>query len=95
MWKGTPVIGGDAGGIRCQIEDGENGFLVSSVDETAERIVTLIRNKELRNEMGKAARETVRKRFLLSRYLENYLDLFASFETQFHLQQMDKQDGRC
>jgi trehalose synthase len=39
MWKGTPVIGGNVGGIRYQIEDRVNGFLVSSVDETAERMV--------------------------------------------------------
>ncbi len=35
MWKGTPVIGGNAGGIRYQIEDGVNGFLVSSAAEAA------------------------------------------------------------
>ena len=37
MWKGTPVIGGNVGGIRYQIENGENGFLVSSVEEAAKR----------------------------------------------------------
>jgi trehalose synthase len=78
MWKGTSVIGGNVGGIRYQIEDGVNGFLVSSIDETAERIVALINNTELRNEMGRKAREIVRKNFLLTRYLEQYLDLFAS-----------------
>ncbi len=77
MWKGTPVIGGNVGGIRYQIEDGENGFLVSSVEETARRIVKLINDKELRCEMGRKARETVRKNFLLTRYLEQYLDLFG------------------
>jgi trehalose synthase len=77
MWKGTPVIGGNVGGIRYQIEDRVNGFLVSSVDETAERMVEVINNKELRNEMGRQARETVRKNFLLTRYLEQYLDLFG------------------
>jgi trehalose synthase len=77
MWKGTPVIGGNVGGIRYQIEDGVNGFLVSSVDETAKRIVELINDKDLRDEMGRKARETVRKNFLLTRYLEQYLDLFG------------------
>ena len=77
MWKGTPVIGGNVGGIRYQIEDRVNGFLVSSIDETAERMVEVINDKELRNEMGRAARETVRKNFLLTRYLEQYLDLFG------------------
>jgi len=77
MWKGTPVIGGNVGGIRYQIEDRVNGFLVSSVDETAERMVEVINDKELRNEMGREARETVRKNFLLTRYPEQHLDLFC------------------
>ena len=85
MWKGNPVIGGNVGGIRYQIEDGENGYLVSSVDETAERMVELIKNEKHRRKMGERARETVREKFLLSRLLEQYLDLFASFETVFRL----------
>jgi len=78
MWKGTPVIGGNVGDIRYQIEDGVNGFLVSSVEETAKRIVELVNDKELREEMGLKARETVRKNFLLTRYLEQHLDLFGA-----------------
>jgi trehalose synthase len=81
MWKGTPVIGGNVGGIRYQIKDGENGFLVSSPEETAKRIVQLLKSPQLRDRLGKKAQETVRKRFLLTRYLEQYLDLFRSFET--------------
>jgi trehalose synthase len=78
MWKGTPVLGGNVGGIRYQIEDGVNGFLVSSVEEAAERIVCLLEDEKLREEMGRKARETVRDRFLLTRYVEQYLDLFAA-----------------
>jgi trehalose synthase len=85
MWKGTPVIGGNVGGIRYQIEDGVNGFLVSSVEDAAARIVRLINDEALRNRMGERARETVRERFLLTRYLEQYLDLFGAFETIFRL----------
>jgi trehalose synthase len=85
MWKGAAVIGGNTGGIRHQIEDGVNGFLVSSVDEAANRIVQLIRDGDLRGHLGKEARETVRQRFLLTRLLEQYLDLFNSFEISFQL----------
>jgi len=85
MWKGTPVIGGNVGGIRYQIRDGVNGFLVSSVEEAAKRIVQLIRDKKLRKWMGERAKETVRENFLLTRYLEQYLDLFNSFETVYRL----------
>jgi trehalose synthase len=85
MWKGTPVIGGDVGGIRYQIKDGVNGFLVSSFKEAAERIVQLIKDRELRERLGHEAKETVRQRFLLTRYLEQYLDLLNSFEADFRL----------
>ena len=79
MWKSTPVIGGNVGGIRYQIEDGINGFLVSSVEQAATRIVQLLKDKKLRDQMGEKARDTVREKFLLPRYVEQYLDLFAEF----------------
>ncbi|MFL5349157.1 MAG: glycosyltransferase [Hyalangium sp.] len=85
MWKRTPVIGGNVGGIRHQIDDGVNGFLVSSVEETADRIVLLLSDEDLRRRMGEAAREKVRQRFLMTRYLEQYLDLLDGFETHYYL----------
>jgi len=85
MWKGTPVIGGNVGGIRLQIEDGENGFLVSSIEEAADRMVRLLKDKDLRMRMGKKGRECVKRNFLLSRYMEQYLDLFNSFQPHFDL----------
>jgi trehalose synthase len=85
MWKGTPVIGGKVGGIRYQIRNSENGFLVSTVEEAARRIVQLVKDKKLREQMGKKAKESVRRKFLLTRYLEQYLDLFNSFETVYRL----------
>ena len=85
MWKGTPVIGGNVGGIRYQIDDGVNGFLVSSIEEAAARIIRLIEDRELREQMAQKAKEAVRQRFLLTRYLEQYLDLFNSFEPSFQL----------
>ncbi len=85
MWKGTPVIGGRVGGIRHQIEDGANGYLVTSVEEAADRIVRLLKDDRLRTEMGQRARDSVRTRFLLTRLLEQHLDLYNSFETTFRL----------
>jgi len=85
MWKGTPVIGGNVGGICYQIENGVNGYLVLSVEEAAERIVQIVTDEGLRRRLGQNARETVRKKFLLTRYLEQYLDLFGSFEAIYRL----------
>jgi trehalose synthase len=85
MWKGAAVIGGNTGGIRHQIKDGVNGFLVSSVEEAAERMVQLLKDKDLRESLGEKARESVRQRFLMTRLLEQYLDLFGSFDVAFRL----------
>jgi trehalose synthase len=85
MWKGTPIIGGNVGGIRYQIEDGVNGFLVNSIEEAAKRIVQIVKDKKRGKNMGQKAKETVRKNFLMTRLVEQYLDLFSSFETNFRL----------
>ncbi len=85
MWKGAPVIGGNCGGIRRQIEDGVNGFLVSSVEQAAARLVQLLRDPALRERLGSRARETVRQHFLMSRLAEQYLDLFTAFEPRFEM----------
>jgi len=87
MWKSRPVIGGNVGGIRYQIEDGVDGFLVSSNEEAAERIVQLLKDEKLRKEMGRIARETVRKKSLLTRYTEEYLDLFGALDKNFHMRE--------
>lgn len=83
MWKATPVIGGNVGGIKYQIEDGKNGFLVSSVEEAADRIVQLIKNPDLRFRMGKDARKTVMQKFLMLRLVEENFDLLNSFITTY------------
>lgn len=85
MWKGAPVIGANVGGIRHQIEDGVSGFLVDSVDEAARRIVELVKHPDLRERLGSHARESVRERFLMTRLMEEWLDLIASFEATFQL----------
>jgi trehalose synthase len=73
------VVGGNVGGIRLQIRDGENGFLVDTVDQAADRIVQLLRDPGLRERIGAQARETVREKFLMSRLLEDWLDLLAGY----------------
>ena len=35
MWKGAAVIGGDVGGIRHQIKDEWNGYLVNTPEQAA------------------------------------------------------------
>lgn len=76
LWKGKPVIGGNVGGIKLQIDDGVNGYLVDTVEECAEKVLTLLRNPSIAEEMGEAGKEKVRKNFLITTNLLNYMRLF-------------------
>ncbi len=82
MWKGKPVVGGKVGGIPLQIVDGETGFLVSSVEECADRVLYLLQHPEDARRMGDAARERVRQHFLCTRHLLDYLKLFNEVSGQ-------------
>ena len=73
MWKGRAVIGGNVGGIRMQIEDGVNGYLVDSVQECGLRMAQLLQDDDLRDSLGVAAREQVSRQFLLPRLALDYL----------------------
>jgi trehalose synthase len=76
LWKGRPVVGGRCGGITMQILDGENGYLVDSVEEAAARTIELLANPIRAEEMGEAGRDHVRRNFLSTRELEDWLTLF-------------------
>jgi trehalose synthase len=76
LWKGRPVVGGRCGGITMQIDDGKYGYLVDSVEEAAARTADLLRNPAAAEEMGEAGRDHVRRNFLSTRELEDWLRLF-------------------
>jgi len=85
MWKGASVVARRVGGIPRQIEDGRNGFLVGSEDEAVARALALLKDERLRRRLGAEAHKSVARQFLMIRLLENYLDLFSSFESRFSL----------
>jgi len=80
MWKGAAVIGGDVGGIRHQIKDEWNGYLVNTPEQAAARMVQLLKDPQLRKQVGSRAKESVRQNFLMSRLLEDWLDLLGKYE---------------
>jgi trehalose synthase len=78
MWKETPVIASNIGGIPLQIKNGESGFLEDpkDIEGFAEKVVLILENPELAREMGKRAKEVVREKFLITRMVSDYLDVF-------------------
>jgi trehalose synthase len=80
MWKGKPVVGGDVGGIRLQIEEGVTGHLVDGIVACADRVTELLLDPELRRAMGEAGRERARERFLSLREVEDTFRLITDLE---------------
>lgn len=78
LWKGTPVVGGTEGGVALQVRDGIDGYLCDRAEEAAGRLVELVRDPGLAVEMGRAGRERVRERFLVTRALEDELRALAA-----------------
>ncbi len=75
MWKGKAVIAGRVGGIKVQIRDGYNGYLVSTVEHCASRIEELLKDKSLRETFGRRAKKSVAKNFLIPRLLRDHLKI--------------------
>jgi len=78
LWKGTPVVAGNVGGIPLQVIDGKNGYLVNNVEECADRVIKLLKDSKLREEFGKEGTKHVKKNFLITRHLMDYLKLIKS-----------------
>jgi len=75
MWKGKPVVGGDAGGIRLQVVNHHTGFLVRTPEGAALRLRYLLHNTEERERMGRTAQDFVRASFLLPRLVTDHLSI--------------------
>ena len=59
--SGVPSVGGDSGGVRSAVRDGETGIVVppTDPDAIADALRSLLLNPDKRNQMGKAARHAV------------------------------------
>ncbi len=78
LWKGKPVIGGDAGGIRLQVVNHQTGFLVNTPEGAALRIRYLLKHQERLRNMGETAKKFVLENYLLTRHLREYLTMMLA-----------------
>jgi trehalose synthase len=77
LWKGRPVVGGDAGGIKLQVMDGYDGYLVHGIEDCARRVIDLLADPVGADALGSQGREHVRANFLATRELLDWLQLFG------------------
>ncbi|MEV0490284.1 glycosyltransferase family 4 protein [Streptomyces atratus] len=76
--SGLPVVAGDSGGAPDAVLDGETGWVVrgGSVEETADRVATLLGDPELCRQMGERGRAWVEEKWrwdLLAEHLKALL----------------------
>ncbi|HET8558052.1 MAG TPA: glycosyltransferase, partial [Gaiellaceae bacterium] len=76
LWKGRPIVAGAAGGIVSQIEDGETGWLVDSVEDCARACLAVLDDPAAARARALRGKENVRRRFLTPRLLRDWLVLF-------------------
>ena len=78
LWKGVPVVAGATGGIPLQLQDGVGGFLITTVEQAAQRIIYLLRHPQEAAQIAAAGRRVVTEHFLLPRLLRDELRLIHS-----------------
>ena len=77
LWKGTSVVASNVGGLPLQVIDGKTGFLVepNDIEKFADRVVKLLKDRELAKELGKNGRAHVKENFLITRHILDYMDI--------------------
>lgn len=78
LWKETPVVAGNAGGIPLQMTGGLSDYLVNSIEECAEKIVFLLHNPEVRQQLGAEGKRIVAENFLTPRLIRDELRMIKS-----------------
>ena len=97
MSCGKPIIGTSVPGIALQIKNGVNGFLVDvgDTDETAEKILKLLKNNKLREKMGIESIKIVKSRFEMSRGIDRHYQLYRKLikeKTDWRLEKINLDD---
>jgi glycosyltransferase involved in cell wall biosynthesis len=82
---GIPVVATSIGGIPEQLDDGENGFLVSpkAHEEIATAIQQLLQNPSLCSQMSSRAAEKARRQFDMNRMADAYLQWYHQILSNF------------
>jgi trehalose synthase len=78
LWKKRPVIASAVGGIPLQIVHNLTGLLVHSVEGTAYRIRSLLRDPAFARQLGENGHAHVKARFLTTSNLRSWLALALS-----------------
>ena len=78
MALGKPVVATDGGGTDELVLDGQTGYLVppGDAEATAERVLSLLDDHDLRISMGEAGRRRVLEEFALEKMIASHISLY-------------------
>jgi len=81
LYKKTPVVASNVGGIPFQVIDGETGFLhdPKDVNGFAGSVIRLLNDGMLREELGTKGHDHVRDNFLITRLMLDWMELFEKY----------------
>jgi glycosyltransferase involved in cell wall biosynthesis len=84
MAAGLPVVASAVGGLRELVVDGETGWLVPAAEapELARRLRELIRDKQIREAMGRAGRQRVLREFSVARMVDQTVAVYDGLSTE-------------
>lgn len=77
MQQSLPCISTNEGGIASIIDDGKTGFLVEKQNpvQLADKMEVLLKDRELREDMGRAGKKKFEQEFTLSKFEERMLKI--------------------
>ena len=87
MASGKPVVASRVGGIPDTVDDGKTGFLFESenVEDLANKIIKLLNDEQLIEEMGNASKEKSKEydwRRIAEKTVEAYRDIISNFHNK-------------
>lgn len=95
LWKETPVVAGNAGGIPLQMADGVGRRVGDGVEACATAVAALLRDRQRARELARTGRERVREHFLLPCLLLNELELMQELAAGRPIIPAEQRDPVC
>lgn len=98
MACGKPMIGTRVGGIPIQVKHGKNGYLVEVGDykDTAEKIVKILQDQDLKEKMGSESVKIVKEEFSINVGIEKHAAMYNNLvgeKDEYHkLEYLEKED---
>jgi len=84
MAASLPVVATSAGGVSAIVREGRNGFCVpiSDMQQMSEKLISLLKNENLRKQIGKNAKDSLDFNFCLENMVSNTQDLYENLISQ-------------